>query len=102
MPISKVNYGSHGNVLLLEFGTGDIMFTKGEQASGEMDLIFTQDIPHEIGAEAEDYLGKSSDEIPNIHLVMRFTRPESISALIHSLVEQQKALFKKQKVAKCE
>ena len=95
MPISKIQYGIHENVLYLEFGYGDIMFTRGAIQGEENDsiLIFSQDEPHEIGAETDEHKGKLSDDLPPVSMVMHFSKPESIAALIHSLVEIQKEVF---------
>lgn len=73
------------------------MFTRSRWVENQHDslLIFSDVEPHEIGAESDDYLGKSSEDLPNVKMVMEFSKPESITALIHSLVELQKSIFKK-------
>lgn len=93
MPIVQLTYGAHESVLFLEFGTGDIMFTRGEKKGGTFELIFSQSTQHKIGDEQEGYVGKSSDEIQDVRAVFNFTKPESITALIHSLIEPQKDIF---------
>lgn len=96
MPIVKTAYGDHEDVLFFEFGSGDIMMTRGKELgySHGTQLIFSQSEPHGIGEETEGYIGRPSDEIPEVKAVMRFTKPESITAIIHSLIELQKELFK--------
>lgn len=96
MPIRTIEYGKHSNVLELQFGTGDINFVKGREDGFEFEnvLIFREDNSGEIGRESDRWKGKSSDELPDVKMVMRFTKPESITALIHSLIELQKGVFK--------
>jgi len=98
MPINKLQYGVHPDVLFLEFGYGDIMFTRATEDGSTHDntLIFSVSEPHEIGAETDEHKGKMSDDLPPVQMVMRFRKPESIAALIHSLVEIQKELFRAQ------
>lgn len=94
MPIQMTKYGQQEPVLFLEFGSGDIMFTQAMHEGGAIDLIFSQHFPKELPAEeSNEFVGKPSDEIPDIKMVMQFTRPESIAALIHSLSEVQKQVF---------
>lgn len=98
MPIGKTQYGVHEDVLLLAFGFGDIRFSRAAEVGAEHEstLIFTQDTPHTIGEESSEFDGRLSDDLPSVQMVMKFTKPESIAALIHSLVEIQKDLFRAQ------
>lgn len=101
MPIITSDFGAHKDVLFLEFVDGDIMFTRSTMDGDkhQSGLIFSHmEEPHEIGAETNDYADKSSDALPNVKIVMRFSKPESITALIHSLVEIQKEIFRSQRV----
>lgn len=93
MPIKTMQFGKHENVLWLEFGTGDIEFTKSREADEEFEslMFFKQhDVPHEIGEESDYYIGKTTDEVDGIKMVLKFKKPESITALVHSLTELQK------------
>lgn len=98
MPISKTQYGVHPDVLYFEFGLGDIMLTRAvlQNEEHESIFIFSQAEVHEIGAETDEHKGKVSDDLPNVQAVFRFKKPESITALIHSLVEIQKEVFRAQ------
>jgi hypothetical protein len=96
MPITTKQFGKHENVLWVEFGTGDIEFTKSREQDEKHESImfFKQhEVPHEIGEESDYYIGKSTDEVDGIKLVFKFKKPESITALIHSLTELQKEVF---------
>ena len=95
MPIQTVNYSKHENVLMLTFGTGDILFTKAKEDDGAKEdmLFFSQDVPKAVGDETDEYKRKSSDELPNVKMIMKFQNPESVAAVIHSLVELQKNFF---------
>lgn len=95
--ITRENFGKHENVLIMEFGTGDISFVKARRAEDEKEtmLIFrNQDPPREIGETDDRLAGKTTDEIEGVQCVMVFKKPESITALIHSLIELQKEVFK--------
>ena len=99
MPIVKGSYEGHEDVQILEFGTGDIYMTKAVESgvANENILCFSQIPGHKIGDVTYDYEGKPVGELPNLYVVMRFNKPESITALIHSLVELQKSVFQNQK-----
>lgn len=86
----------HPEVTHVKFGTGDIMFTKLKMEDGSHGLAFNQDTPHKIGEETNDLAGKNVDDFPSeIKVLFTFDKPESIAALIHSLIEIQKELFSK-------
>ena len=89
------HFGKHGNVLFAEFGKGDIKITKArnENDKHETMLMFYNQTPHVIGEEDNEFTGKSSDELDAPGFVMSFSKPESITALIHSLIELQKSVF---------
>lgn len=95
MPIQKENFGVHEDVTFLRFGSGDILFTRARNIENKYEtmLLFSSQEPRSIGDTTDDYKGLSSDEIPSVKVVMSFTDPRSISALIHSLVELQKEVF---------
>ena len=91
------DYFRHKNVTFAVFGSGDIMFSQAREAEDEYEsmLIFSnQNPPKEIGNVSSEHMGKTSDEIDDVKIVFKFTRPESITALIHSLSELQKQVFK--------
>jgi hypothetical protein len=96
MPIINDSYGRHNNVCIVTFGSGDIYMTKAKEHDKTSDnlICFSEISGHEIGDESNDYDGKPVDELPNLSVVFRFEKPESITALIHSLVELQQSLFK--------
>lgn len=98
MPVTLFdNYGKHPNVKVLQFGEGDIMFSRGvdvhNNESHESLIIFSVTEPRKIGEETHAFAGKPSDELPNIEVIFKFTKPESIAVLIHTLVEIQQQLF---------
>jgi hypothetical protein len=103
MSITKQDYSAHKDVVFMTFGAGDIMFTRARQEDMSEDnmLLFSNQSPHEIGSESDEYTGKTSDDIPDVKVVIVFNKPESITALIHSLVELQKSVFKGQKSLAC-
>ena len=86
-------FGKHGNVLFAEFGKGDIKITKARNESDKHNTLLmfhNNKTPHKIGEEDNEFTGKSSDELDAPGFVMSFSKPESITALIHSLIELQK------------
>lgn len=99
MPIINDSYGSHKNVCIVTFGSGDIYMTKAKEHDKAADnlLCFSEIAGYKVGDESNDYDGKSVDELPNLSVVFRFEKPESITALIHSLIELQKSVFNNQK-----
>lgn len=58
-------------------------------------MIFSSSEPHEIGSETDKFKGQLTDAIPNVKAVFEFSNPRSIAALIHSLIEVQKDMFRK-------
>lgn len=99
MPIVKSNYGSHEGVTIITFGAGDILMTKAQESGKVADniLCFSECPGHEIGEVSYDFKDKDVNELPKVDVIMRFDKPESITALIHSLVELQKTVFENQK-----
>lgn len=95
MPITKENYGAHQDVTIVTFGKGDILMTKAQESGKVADniLCFSECPGHEIGEVSYDFKDKDVNELPKVEVIMRFDRPESITALIHSLVELQKSVF---------
>ena len=96
--IKKIELGEKSkDVLLIEFGTGDIMFNGLVSEGIRYGLGFQEHEPRTIGSETDEYNGMTTDELPNeTRLIMSFTKPESISAVIHSLIELQKKMFDEQ------
>jgi hypothetical protein len=100
--IQKVNFGKHKDCVDVIFGTGDIMF-HGLFFADRPDhyvLGLTQtDTPRKIGAETNEFTGKNSDELPSeVKVMLSFTKPESVTALIHSLIELQQRMFDKEQL----
>lgn len=93
--IQKVVFGTqHPDVVHVQFGTGDIIFTKVQMEDKTFGLTFAQSEPHKIGETTEKYTGKSVDKFEEeVKVLFTFSNPESITALIHSLIELQKAVF---------
>lgn len=95
--ITKQKYGVHKDVLISEFGTGDIGFIGAQHPDypDTQHLIFYNQ--KEAGFEnwdtAEQTDFKNSDELP-VKFVMTFNNPKSITFLIHSLIEIQEKLQK--------
>lgn len=90
--IQKIKLANTEDVLLVKFGTGDVMFHGIKFALG-----FCHHEPRPIGSQTQEYNGKTTDELKElgipVRVVFEFTKPESISALIHSLVELQKRMW---------
>jgi len=94
--IKKQNLGIHKDVLFATFGTGDISFSRGrfEDNKNHTLLVFRNNAePRKIGDVCDEDKGKSTDELEKPEFVFEFSKPESITALIHSLVELQKNIF---------
>jgi hypothetical protein len=101
--IHNGSLGKHQNILFATFGAGDISFARAryEEETHNRLLIFkTQDPPRKIGEVSSDDAGKNSDDLTPPQIVFEFTKPESITALVHSLLELQKDLFDKQNSVK--
>lgn len=94
--ITTTTFGKHKNVLIAEFGKGDISFAGSRMEDEEFNsmLVFQNSNPHEIGSINSDDSGKTTDELEEIPLIMIFNKAESITALIHSLADLQKQLFR--------
>jgi hypothetical protein len=99
MPITKEDYGNHKDVTIVHFSTGDILMTKAQEHDKADDniLCFSEVQGHKIGDVSYEFKDKDINSLPNIAVVMRFDKPESITALIHSLIELQKSVFENQK-----
>lgn len=93
--ITKQNYGAHADVLIAEFGHGDITFAKATYPDDQhaTHLLFMNHEKRKIGEVSNEWEGKTSDEVPRPDVVFVFKNPESITALIHSLAELQKEVF---------
>jgi len=97
MPIAKGQYGNHESILQVQFGIGDIRMDKAQypaESPNEVHLVISQGEPGEIGREHNDLRGKTTDEINNPQVVFTFDKPESITSVIHTLIELQRDLFK--------
>lgn len=96
MPITKnFKLGTHEQVTLVEFGTGDIGVTT---AKAREDVVFNQiafsvQDPRPFGEIKTFPPGTNSDAIDQIAVVFIFDSPESVNVLIRALSEIQKNLF---------
>ena len=98
--ITKKSLGKHQDVLTAEFGTGAISFSRARHMDEKHEtmLIFHNNTEQRnIGEVCNKDSGKTTDELSAPEFVLRFTKPESITALIHSLVELQKEVFEYQR-----
>lgn len=102
MPITKCHYGNHEDVTVVTFGAGDILMTKAQEIGKVADniLCYSECPGHEIGDVSYEFKDKDIDALPKISVIMRFDKPESITALIHSLIELQKSVFENQNAHK--
>lgn len=94
--IKNENFGIHKNVVIAEFGTGDIKMTKSHFEGDKFQTILAfhnQTPARKIGEVDSEWNGKTMDEVDRPEIVMIFKKPESITALIHSLCELQKEVF---------
>lgn len=83
----------HKEVANVEFGTGDICMTK-IRIDDLFGITFAQTEPRPIGFTHSNYANKSTDEFnEEVKVAFTFTKPESITALIHSLVELQQSMY---------
>lgn len=80
-------------IALAEFGTGDIMFHHIASEDIKFGLAFIQTEPRAIGATTQEFIGMTTDQLPHIGVIFNFTKPESVTAVIHSLIELQKRMF---------
>ncbi len=92
-------FGNHEEVLFVEFGHGSVKMTKAKESSSEFDslVLFTEQPNGNIGETSNEDAGKSTDDLKRPDVVFEFKNPESITALIHTLIEVQKDLFNKQR-----
>lgn len=96
--IKVKQFGKHENVLMAEFGTGDICFTKArfpEQEHESLVLFHNNFDGHEIGDTSHEWNGRTSDEIERPEFVLVFNKPESITALVQTLLDLQMDMMKK-------
>lgn len=95
--ITKIEFGKNKDVTEVAFGSGTVGMT-GIMFPDMMEkycLGLRQTEPHKIGEIDPSIIGKDTDEIEPIGCVLSFTKPESVAALIHSLIELQKRMFDK-------
>jgi hypothetical protein len=90
--ITKIDYGKHKNITHIEMGKGDVSFCTVPHEKG-IGLVFSSEEEGEIGRET-DTKGLSTDELDNIGVLLTFSKIESISYLIHKLVEAQMIMLK--------
>lgn len=64
--IKRIELGEKSkDVLLIEFGTGDIMFNGVAAAGINFGLAFQEHEPRPIGSETKEYNGLTTDDLPN-------------------------------------
>lgn len=100
--ITEKDYGKHEQILTAEFGKGTIMIAKAKIDGNEHEtalFLYNQE-PHEIGETSEENKGKTTDELERPKFVLTFQNAKSITALVHSLVELQKEVFKHEESCK--
>lgn len=88
MPIKILDFGQHENILWAEFGYGDIKLTRQRTDGDNFDSVLSfhnDEACHPIGYVGSEWVGLTSDNLPSPEFVFKFTKPESISALIESL-----------------
>lgn len=98
--IRKIEFGEKNtDCLELRFGNGDIMF-HGLMFPEEKELYclgFGEMPGRKVGEETNEFNNLTTDELPTpIKMVMKFSNPESVTAVIHSLIELQKRMFDKE------
>lgn len=94
MGINKnVQFGKTKDVLLVEFGIGDIGMTYSEVRNNKIILAFKEySEPHEI--DVIQKLSFNSFDEMKPPLVFSFSNPKSIDALIHQLEDMKRDLIK--------
>lgn len=94
--IRKIDFGDlNKGVTEVIYGNGTIGMT-GIMFPEEPEkycLALRQTEAHKIGEIDPSVIGKNTDELEPIGVVLSFTKPESVTALIHSLIELQKRIF---------
>ena len=94
--ITEKDYGKHEQVPTAEFGKGTIMIAKAKVDGNQYEtaiFLYNQE-PSEIGGVSEEHKGKTTDELDRPKFVLTFQNAKSITALVHSLIELQKQVFK--------
>lgn len=84
------------DTLELVFGKGDIMFhgLKFPEEPEKFSLGFIEMPARKVGETTTEFLNLTTDELPgDTKLVLSFENPESVTAVIHSLIELQKRMF---------
>ena len=76
----------HNDALILHFGYGDIAVNLGRNVEKpfEDELIFFETAPNPIGAQTDEFKGKSTDDL-KAPLRFIFDNPNSINVLIERL-----------------
>ena len=94
--ITKIEMGDkHKDVSHVQFGTGAIRMTKVEMDDKSFGLALSINKERKkIGETDEEYRGVPIEEWHDeIKVLMTFSNPHSVNAVIHSLVELQEAIF---------
>ena len=93
--IKNIDFGKHKGVQIAEFGSGDIRISLAvEQGYSYANLlVLSNEFPARSIGEVVVGDGRSSDDIEAPMMVLTFSKPESITTLIHSLIELQEELF---------
>jgi hypothetical protein len=102
--IQTISFGKKNtDVREVQFGTGDIMI-HGLMFEDHRELYclgLSQMPARPIGAETEEFNGLNSDQLPEpVKVILSFSRPESVTTLVHSLIELQKRMFDKDQEVK--
>lgn len=102
MPIKTVKWGLAENVKVLEFGTGDILFAPGKETKEVKESLLLIFAGHEgkVAQEFPEMMGKSSDDVGGLEVVLKFGSVRSLNALIHSLIELQDLMLFEAETAK--
>lgn len=91
--------GKHEDVLIGEFGKGDILITKARLSldSDYTMVMFHNNAPIGVGTVVENK-ATNSDELEKPDLMLRFLNAESIRLLIDTLIELEGNILKNQTV----
>lgn len=96
MPITKTDLGIHKDVTWVAFGGGDIMITPAIAGDkGKTDILLFAEGSESVveSVMTIDFIGKSTNEMPNVKVVFSFSGPLPIATLIHQLIELQETML---------
>jgi hypothetical protein len=93
--IQNINLGDKcKDVSHVQFGSGDILMSQLELDSHKHSLGLAFYPGRNVGDTTKEFIGLTSDEMPcEFKVVLSFSNPESVTALIHSLLDLQKRIF---------